>query len=92
MSYSGLKSMVFAGVKEDDPRVKAVVKWIRKNYDLKSHPGQGTSGLYYYYHTFAKALDAFSHDQIGDDKDQMHPWRRELADELATRQRDDVPG
>src|SRR5262249_34990029 len=36
MSYSGLKSMVFAGVKEDDPRVKAVVKWIGKNYDLKT--------------------------------------------------------
>ena len=73
MSYSGLKSMIFAGVKEDDPRVKAVVKWIGKNYDLKTHPGQGNSGLFYYYHTFAKALDTFGHDTIEDDKGQRTP-------------------
>ena len=71
MSYSGLKSMIFAGVKEDDPRVTAVVKWIGKNYDLKSHPGQGNSGLYYYYQTFAKALDAYGHDTIADDGGQQ---------------------
>src|SRR5262245_42609127 len=89
MSYSGLKSMVFAGVKEDDPRVKAVVSWIGKNYDLKTHPGQGSSGLFYYYHTFAKALDAFGHDQIEDDKGEKHDWRQDLVSELASRQRDD---
>ncbi len=89
MSYSGLKSMIFAGVKEDDPRVKAVVKWIGKNYDLKTHPGQGNSGLYYYYHTFAKALDTFGHDTIEDGKGQQHAWRKDLVEELASRQRDD---
>jgi squalene-hopene/tetraprenyl-beta-curcumene cyclase len=89
MSYSGLKSMIFAGVKPDDPRVTAVVKWIGKNYDLKSHPGQGLAGLYYYYHTFAKALDAFGHDTIEDDKGEKHAWRKDLVDELASRQRDD---
>ena len=89
MSYSGLKSMVFAGVSEDDKRVKAVVQWIGKNYDLKSHPGQGDAGLYYYYHTFAKALDAYGHDDIEDDKGQRHNWRNDLIEELATRQRDD---
>jgi squalene-hopene/tetraprenyl-beta-curcumene cyclase len=89
MSYSGLKSMIFAGVKEDDPRVKAVVKWIGKNYDLKTHPGQGNSGLFYYYHTFAKALDAFGHDTIEDEQGQTHAWRKDLVEELASRQRDD---
>jgi squalene-hopene/tetraprenyl-beta-curcumene cyclase len=89
MSSSGLKSMVFAGVKQDDPRVKAVVKWIGKHYDLKSHPGQGSSGLYYYYHTFAKALDAFGQDSIEDDRGQKHDWRKDLIDELASRQRED---
>ncbi|MEN6450075.1 MAG: prenyltransferase/squalene oxidase repeat-containing protein, partial [Thermoguttaceae bacterium] len=59
MTYSGLKSMIYAGLKKDDPRVKAAIKWIGKNYDLKSNPGMGQAGLYYYYHTFAKALDAF---------------------------------
>lgn len=89
MSYSGLKSMVFAGVQRDDPRVQAVVKWIGKNYDLKSHPGQGGSGLFYYYHTFAKALDAFGQEVIVDDQSQRHAWRKDLSEELASRQRDD---
>lgn len=89
MSYAGLKSMVFAGVKEDDPRVKAVVQWIGKHYDLKTHPGQGNSGLYYYYHTFAKALAAFGHDVIVDDRGQEHVWRKDLVNELAGRQRED---
>ena len=89
MSYSGLKSMVFAGVKKEDPRVAAVVKWIGKNYDLKSHPGQGNSGLFYYYHTFAKALDAYGQETIEDDKGQKHDWRKDLIDELVGRQRED---
>jgi squalene-hopene/tetraprenyl-beta-curcumene cyclase len=89
MSYSGLKSMIFAGVKADDPRVKAVVKWIGKNYDLKTHPGQGASGLFYYYHTFAKALDAYGRETIEDDAGQKHSWRKDLVDELTGRQRDD---
>jgi hypothetical protein len=85
---SDLMKIVFQ-VKEDDPRVLAVVKWIGRNYDLKSHPGQGQSGLYYYYHTFAKALDAFGHDVIEDDKGQKHAWRKDLVEELANRQGSD---
>ena len=42
MTYSGLKSMIYAGLKADDPRVKAAVAWLRKNYDLKNNPGLGT--------------------------------------------------
>jgi len=89
MSYSGLKSMIFAGVKRDDPRVQAVVKWIGKHYDVKSHPGQGASGLFYYYHTFAKSLDAFGENTVVDDRGQAHNWRKDLVDELAGKQRDD---
>jgi squalene-hopene/tetraprenyl-beta-curcumene cyclase len=89
MSYSGLKSMLFAGVKADDPRVKAVVKWIGKNYDLKTHPGQGNAGLFYYYHTFAKALAAFGQDTIEDDKGARHAWRKDLTEQLAGSQKDD---
>ena len=58
MTYAGLKSMIHAGVGPDDPRVKAAVEWLRKHYSLDENPGMGKSGLYYYYHTFAKALDA----------------------------------
>jgi squalene-hopene/tetraprenyl-beta-curcumene cyclase len=89
MSYSGLKSMLFAGVTKDDPRVKAVVKWIGKHYDLTKHPGQGEAGLFYYYLTFAKALDALGDDTIEDDKGVKHAWRKDLAAELARRQKPD---
>ncbi len=89
MSYAGLKSMIFAGVSKDDQRVKAVVKWIGKNYDLKSHPGQGEAGLYYYYATFAKSLAALGDETITDAKGKTHNWRQELLAELASRQRED---
>jgi squalene-hopene/tetraprenyl-beta-curcumene cyclase len=46
----------------------------------------GEAGLYYYYHTFAKALDAMGVDEIEDAKGVKHDWRRELAGELAQRQ------
>ena len=86
MTYAGLKSMIFAGVDSNDPRVKAAVEWIRRNYDLKTNPGMGDAGLYYYYHTFAKALDALGKDSLVDDDGGRHDWRAELNDELASRQ------
>ncbi len=89
MTYAGLKSMIYAGVKEDDPRVKGAVEWIAKHYDLTSNPGMGDSGLYYYYHTFAKALDAMGEDVVVDEQGNKHNWRAELVEELARRQSDD---
>jgi squalene-hopene/tetraprenyl-beta-curcumene cyclase len=86
MTYAGLKSMIFAGVKPDDPRVKAAFEWAQKNYDLKSNPGMKTSGLFYYYHTLAKALDALGVDEIKDGTGKAHNWRAELTAELISRQ------
>ena len=60
MTYAGLKSMIYAGVNPDDPRVKAAVEWIGKHYDLQSNPGMGNDGLFYYYHTFAKTMSAMT--------------------------------
>lgn len=87
MTYSGLKSMVYAGLGPDDPRVKAAIEWIRANYDLKSNPGMGSAGLYYYYHTFAKTLDVFGVEQIDDATGTTHDWRFELTEELLQAQR-----
>ncbi len=56
MTYAGLKSMIYAGLKPDDPRVKAASEFIAKHYTLDENPGLGQQGLYYYYQTFAKAL------------------------------------
>lgn len=89
MTYAGLKSMIFAGVGPDDPRVKAASEWIQKHYDLKTNPGMGEAGLFYYYHTFAKALDALGEETFTDADGNEHPWRTELIQELASRQRAD---
>jgi squalene-hopene/tetraprenyl-beta-curcumene cyclase len=89
MTYAGLKSMIFAGVGPDDPRVKAAVEWIQKNYTLGSNPGMGDAGLYYYFHTFAKALDAMGQESFADAAGTAHNWRTELATELVKRQKPD---
>jgi squalene-hopene/tetraprenyl-beta-curcumene cyclase len=58
MTYAGLLSFVYADLKADDPRVKAAVEWLSKNYSLEENPGLGQAGLYYYYHLMAKGLSA----------------------------------
>jgi len=89
MTYAGLKSMIFAGVGPEDARVKAATTWIGKHYTLQSNPGLGDSGLYYYYHTFAKALDAMKVDNVADGEGVEHDWRSELIMELSRRQQPD---
>ena len=89
MTYAGLKSMIYAGVGPDDPRVKAARKWIEQHYDLSSNPGMGASGLYYYYHTASKALDVAGVTELTDSNGKKHDWRSELVAELAKRQRPD---
>jgi squalene-hopene/tetraprenyl-beta-curcumene cyclase len=89
MTYAGLKSMIYAGLTPDDPRVKAAVAWLQKNYTLDSNPGLGEAGLYYYYDTFARALDAAGQETFVDSQGVAHPWRDELASELVRRQRPD---
>ncbi|WP_197443341.1 prenyltransferase/squalene oxidase repeat-containing protein [Lignipirellula cremea] len=89
MTYAGLKSMVYAGVDADDPRVKAALTWIGKHYTVEANPGMGDAGLYYYYQTFAKALDVTGQDTITDAAGNKHDWRAELCQELAKRQNED---
>ncbi len=86
MTYAGLKSMIFAGVDKDDQRVKAAVQWARQHYTLQENPGLGDAGLYYYFHTFAKALHAMGEPTVVDDEGAEHDWRQELVDALAARQ------
>lgn len=89
MTYAGLKSMIYAGVSRDDLRVKAALKWLRQHYDVKSNPGMGETGLYYYYQTFAKTLAAVGADEFIDADGVKHDWRAELRAELAARQQPD---
>jgi len=89
MTYGRLKSFLYAGVGKDDPRVKGAVHWIRSHYTLEENPGMKQAGLYYYYHTFGKAMAALGEDRFEDSKGTKHDWRRELFEALKNRQRPD---
>ncbi len=89
MTYAGLKSMIFAGLTPDDPRVEAALTFIRQNYSLDDNPGMGQAGLFYYYHTFAKSLSVAEIDILDDSEGHPHVWRDELVATLAGAQADD---
>lgn len=89
MTYAGLKSMLYAGLEPDDPRVEAALSWIKQHYTLDSNPGLGDAGLYYYYHLFAKALDVAELDEFSDASGKPHDWRAELIQHLGELQSED---
>jgi squalene-hopene/tetraprenyl-beta-curcumene cyclase len=92
MTYAGFKSYVYAQLKAEDPRVQAAIEWITRNYTLAENPGVGTDGLYYYFVTFARTLDAWGREKLpvagtGDPKE--HDWANDLIDRLAELQNQD---
>jgi squalene-hopene/tetraprenyl-beta-curcumene cyclase len=86
MTYAGLKSLIYAGLTSDDPRVKAATQWIKQHYTLEENPGMEANGLYYYYQSFARAMAALGVDEFTDATGKKHDWRAELVAELAKRQ------
>lgn len=93
MTYAGFKSMIYCGLSKDDPRVVAALDWIRRNWTLAYNPNmpdkQSREGLFYFYHTFARALASYGAPIIKDERGREHDWRAELVDALASQQRDD---
>ncbi len=93
MTYAGFKSMLYAGVGKADPRVKAAYDWIRRHYTLDENPNmpgkQSQEGLYYYFHVFARALNAWGQDVLVDHAGTKHRWRHDLIDKLVLLQRQD---
>lgn len=93
MTYAGIKSLIYCGVGKDDPRLKIALEWAKKNYTLDANPGMpeqdSQRGLYYYYHTLAKTMDALGVDMFEDAKGVKHDWRADLVAALAKRQKPD---
>ncbi|MBN1614777.1 MAG: cycloartenol synthase, partial [Deltaproteobacteria bacterium] len=82
MSYAGLLSYIYAQLDKNDPRVKAVYDWLTRHYTLEENPGMGKEGLFYYYHTMAKALNAYGVQILALKNGQSVDWRRDLAKRL----------
>lgn len=89
MTYAGLLSFIYANVDKDDERVKAAVQWISKHFTVEENYGMGAQGLYYNYHTMAKALRLYGKDTIIDAKGVSHDWYQELAEKLIEVQKPD---
>ena len=86
MSYAGLLSFIYAEMKPDDQRVEAVLSWLRQNFSVDENPGMGPQGLYYYYHTMAKALSLSGIKKLKDSEGNERDWRKELAMKLINNQ------
>jgi squalene-hopene/tetraprenyl-beta-curcumene cyclase len=93
MTYSALKTYIYAGLKKDDPRVKALVGWIQENWDIERHPGfpyedrpirerRDQQGIFYYYLALARSLDAYGEAVITDSRGRKHNWAEELGTRL----------
>lgn len=89
MTYAGLKSMIYAGVAKDDPRVVAATDWLSRHYGFTENPGLGNAGLYYYLQTAAKALDALGEESFTAADGTEHRWREELAATIIADQQPD---
>ena len=89
MTYAGLKSLLYAGLSPDDPRVKAARGWIALHWGFEANPGLGTQGLFYYRHAMARALAVNGERTITDAQGKVHDWRAELIESLLTAQRPD---
>ena len=89
MSYAGLLSFIYAEMNPNDPRIKAVMEWLSRNYSIEENPGMGAQGLYYYYHTMAKALTVADLQKFKLADGTTVDWREKLAVELFDRQQPD---
>lgn len=89
MTYAGMKSLIHAGLTPDDERVQAAYGWIRANYTVDHNPELGEQGLFYYYHTMAKALTIYGTDYVVDTAETAHNWREDLASKLIEIQKAD---
>ena len=93
MTYAGFKSYLYAQLDRNDPRVVAALGWIGRNYTLDKNPGMPAAidqqGLYYYYMTFARTLDAYGQTTLTTADGVNHDWANDLIDALTSRQKPD---
>lgn len=87
MTYAGILSFIYANVDKNDDRVQSAVRWIKDNYTLEENPPIGAQGLYYYYHTMAKALSIYGEPIITDSSGVQHNWYDELARKILESQK-----
>jgi squalene-hopene/tetraprenyl-beta-curcumene cyclase len=95
MTYNLMRAYLFAGLKKDSIPVKLAWGWIQRNYTVERVPGfrnteEYEMGLYYYYLSMARTLDAFDEDYVEEpERGLKHDWRKDIVDQLGKRQKSD---
>jgi len=89
ISYAGLLSYIYADVKKSDPRVQAVMDWLRANYSIAENPGLGQQGYFYYLHLMTKALTAAQMEVLQTKDGKQLDWRQGVAMRLIDLQKGD---
>lgn len=102
VTYAGFKSMIYANLDRDDPRMKAAMGWISKNYQLDANPGmpeeQKLQGLFYYYLTMGRALNAYGNTTISVQRPaadgeepviEKRDWANDLVDVVISQQHEE---
>ena len=89
ISYAGLLSYIYADVRPEDPRVQAVLTWLRRNFSLDENPGLGRQGYFYYLHLMTKALQAAGIEEFQLADGRRIAWRKEVALRLINLQKAD---
>ncbi len=89
MGYAGLLAFIYADLDKSDVRYTSVMEWLCKNYTVEENPGMGAEGLFYYYHTMAKALALTGQDTLKTADGQEVRWREPLCKKLFNHQRAD---
>ncbi|MFT4638044.1 MAG: squalene-hopene/tetraprenyl-beta-curcumene cyclase [Verrucomicrobiales bacterium] len=82
MGYAGMLSFIYADLDQSDPRMMAVLQWLTENYAVDENPGMGAEGLYYYYHTMAKALTLADVKELTLKDGTKVNWRSDLCKKL----------
>ncbi len=89
MSYAGLLAFIYAEMDINDPRVQSALKWLRSNFTIEENPGMDAQGLYYYYHTMAKALSLARVKQLKTPEGKVINWKELLALKIMSTQKRD---
>jgi len=82
ISYGGMLSYLYAQLRKDDHRVKAVFDWLQKHWTLEENPGMGPEGMFFYYHTMAKALTVAEVKELALADGRKVAWQKALAMKL----------
>ena len=89
ISYAGMLSFIYAGLSNEDPRVKAAVTWLSENFTVDENPAMGQEGKFYYFHTMAKSLRAAKLDALKTKDGKVIDWKSQLSSKLLNLQKAD---